>query len=42
MGSLPRVSVVSGARTLVPAAPLPKHLAHLASSDSTALVYAGK
>ncbi|KAJ8715460.1 hypothetical protein PYW07_009942 [Mythimna separata] len=40
MGSIPRVSVVSGAHTLVPAAPLPKHLAHLAASDNTALVYA--
>nr|XP_049705072.1 zwittermicin A synthase ZmaJ [Helicoverpa armigera] len=40
MGSLPRVSVVSGARTPVPAAPLTKHLSHLDTSDNTALVYA--
>lgn len=39
MGSLPRVSVVNGARTPVPAAPLPQHLSHLATSDNTALVY---
>ncbi|XP_026745827.1 uncharacterized protein LOC113507173 [Trichoplusia ni] len=40
MGSLPRVSVVNGSRTAVPAAPLPKHLAHLANNENTALVYA--
>ncbi|XP_063389390.1 beta-alanyl-bioamine nonribosomal peptide synthetase ebony [Cydia fagiglandana] len=39
MGSLPRVSVVSGARRAVPGAPLPSHLARLDCSDSTALVY---
>ncbi|XP_075986669.1 nonribosomal peptide synthetase ebony [Anticarsia gemmatalis] len=40
MGSLPRVSVVSGPRSLVPTAPLTKHLARLANSENTALVYA--
>ncbi|KAL0811268.1 hypothetical protein ABMA28_009686 [Loxostege sticticalis] len=40
MGSLPRVSVVMGARAAVPAAPLPQHLARLAGSDRTALVFA--
>ncbi|XP_073963377.1 nonribosomal peptide synthetase ebony [Choristoneura fumiferana] len=40
MGSLPRVSVVSGARRAVPAAPLTTHLARLASSDTTALLCA--
>ncbi|XP_072935672.1 beta-alanyl-bioamine nonribosomal peptide synthetase ebony [Epargyreus clarus] len=39
MGSIPRVSVVTGARAQVPAAPLTKHLDHLADSDVTALVY---
>ncbi|CAH2984901.1 unnamed protein product [Chilo suppressalis] len=40
MGSLPRLSVVTGARTMVPAAPLTEHLSHLAKSDRTALVFA--
>ncbi|CAG9794864.1 unnamed protein product [Diatraea saccharalis] len=40
MGSLPRLSVVTGSRTMVPAAPLPKHLSHWAKSDMTALVFA--
>lgn len=39
MGSLPRMSVVSGGRAVVPAAPLPTHLARLAASQETALVY---
>ncbi|XP_045506438.1 tyrocidine synthase 3 [Colias croceus] len=39
MGSLPRMSVVTGGRVAVPAAPLPKHLELLAAGDRTALVY---
>ncbi|XP_047512420.1 mycosubtilin synthase subunit C [Pieris napi] len=39
MGSLPRVSVVSGARTAVPAAPLVTHLQLLRMHDRTALIY---
>ncbi|KAM3957963.1 LOW QUALITY PROTEIN: nonribosomal peptide synthetase ebony [Aphomia sociella] len=39
MGSLPRVSVVTGGRVAVPSAPLPSILSRLASSGKTALVY---
>ncbi|XP_053619845.1 beta-alanyl-bioamine nonribosomal peptide synthetase ebony [Plodia interpunctella] len=39
MGSLPRVSVVTGARSSVPAAPLTRHLSRFEMSDRTALLY---
>ncbi|CAH0721044.1 unnamed protein product, partial [Brenthis ino] len=39
MGSLPRVSVVSGGRVPVPAAPLTKHLERMGTADRTALIY---
>ncbi|CAK1541178.1 unnamed protein product [Leptosia nina] len=39
MGSIPRVSVVSGTRTAVPAAPLTKHLELLRMGERTALIY---
>ncbi|XP_013185041.1 beta-alanyl-bioamine nonribosomal peptide synthetase ebony [Amyelois transitella] len=39
MGSLPRVSVVTGARNSVPSAPLTRHLSRLCQGDRTALVY---
>ncbi|CAK1594341.1 unnamed protein product [Parnassius mnemosyne] len=39
MGSLPRLSVVTGARVPVPAAPLTKHLESLTGRDATALVF---
>ncbi|XP_034837374.1 beta-alanyl-bioamine nonribosomal peptide synthetase ebony [Maniola hyperantus] len=39
MGSLPRVSVVTGARVPVPAAPLTEHLARMGGVDRTALIY---
>lgn len=39
MGSLPRVSVVSGGRVPVPAAPLTKHLERMGAADRTALIY---
>ncbi|KAL4707041.1 hypothetical protein ACJJTC_014320 [Scirpophaga incertulas] len=37
MGSLPRFSVLTGSRVMVPSAPLPHHMSHLANSDRTAL-----
>ncbi|XP_050357431.1 plipastatin synthase subunit B [Nymphalis io] len=39
MGSLPRVSVVTGKRVPLPAAPLTKHLEHMGGAERTALIY---
>lgn len=39
MGSLPRVSVVTGPRTQLPTAPLPSHLAKWDHSDKIALIF---
>lgn len=41
MGSLPRVSVVTGPRQCVPSELITSRLLHLASSEKTALVYSG-